>query len=72
MFSPSVRRPFTNRPGSASNFEYWFARLSVEQLELALIFLVPPLAQDAAPSDFEPWSSKPWPISWPITAPMPP
>ena len=25
-----------------------------------------------SPSYLAPWSSKPWPISWPITAPMPP
>ena len=25
-----------------------------------------------SPSYFEPWSSNPWPISWPMTAPIPP
>ena len=43
-----------------------------ERLEIGLVLFGPPVVELPSPSYCEPWSSKPWPISWPITAPMPP
>ena len=67
MFSPSVSRPFTWMPGSGSNASYCAASRSPSALNDATS---PSRHQGRSTpwgSYLDPWSSKPWPISWPIT-----
>lgn len=43
-----------------------------ELLEMLAVLVGPPILEFAAAVELGAWSSKPWPISWPITVPMPP
>ena len=74
MFSPTVSAPLTCSPGSVARLE---AVVLLDQrlrlhLERRLVVGLHQSLRLPAPSYCAPWSSKPWPISWPITAPMPP
>ena len=72
MFSPSVSSPLTFMPGSGlkplncsiSSFaRFWNSASSAGFHQSRSL---------PSPSKRRPWSSKPWPISWPITAPIAP
>jgi hypothetical protein len=52
--------------------EYCAPNFSAWALNFASSVLVHHSVSRPSPSDLRPWSSKPWVISWPITAPMPP
>ncbi len=78
MFSPSVSSPFTHcagLPSAAATGQYALycaTRRLVATLNLAASSGVHQLLSAPLASYCAPWSSKPWLISWPITAPMPP
>ena len=74
MFSPIVSAPLTFWPGSCAGSKPLYCSISIlarvsnslRSGSVHQLFMLP------SPSNFEPWSSKPWPISWPMTAPMAP
>ena len=74
MFSPIVRAPLTDWPGSWAGSKASYCAISFaarasnssRSASVHQLFMLP------RRSYFDPWSSKPWPISWPITAPMAP
>ena len=72
MFSPMVWRPLIFMPGSGvydSNCAPSFAARSSNFFASSAVHQSRRLP---SPSDLRPWSSKPWLISWPITAPIAP
>ena len=79
MFSPRVKLPLTvcsviprwRRP-VGTRPSYWTTSLSVSAVKASRSSSVHQEFRFPSPSYFDPWSSKPWPISWPITAPMAP
>ena len=74
MFSPIVSAPFTWWPGACfgARASYCPMRAVVRASNAALSCSVHQLVSLPSPSTLEPWSSKPWPISWPMTAPIAP
>ena len=74
MFSPTVSEPLTRSPGSVrgSNSSYCATSAFDFTSKAALSSEVHQSLRLPWPSYCAPWSSKPWPISWPMTAPMPP
>lgn len=75
MFSPIVRAPLTWWLPSSWAGEYpsyWSTRALVRASNSARSYAVHQSASRPVPSYLLPWSSNPWPISCPITAPIPP
>src|SRR5690625_3963366 len=75
MFSPMVRAPLTRWESSRSrgdSCENWVIRVAARASKASRSAAVHQEDRLPSPSYFEPWSSKPCPISWPITAPIPP
>ena len=75
MFSPIVSAPLTLwSPSSPSGVSasYWAMRLAVRCSNAVRSSSVYQSRSDPSPSKRLPWSSNPCPISWPMTAPMPP
>ena len=75
MFSPMVSAPLTwCDPSSCAgeNASYCAMSALVRVSNSARSSAVHQSSSRPSPSYFEPWSSNPWPISWPMTAPMPP
>ena len=74
MFSPTVSDPLTCSPGRfrGLNPSYCATSLSERSLNAALSASVHHSLRLPFSSYSDPWSSKPCPISWPMTAPMPP
>ena len=72
MFSPRVSWPFTFRPGQRLERVVLRDEARPRALNASPSALVHQSSQLAVASDWRPWSSKPWPISWPMTAPMAP
>ena len=74
MFSPTVRAPLTCSPGSSRGSKPSYCSISDFDFtsKAALSSAVHQSLRLPVPSYCAPWSSKPWPISWPMTAPMPP
>ena len=74
MFSPTVSAPLTLWPGASrvSSWSNWAMRASARAWKAARSSSVHQLRSVPVPSNCEPWSSKPWPTSCPMTAPMPP
>ena len=74
MFSPTVSAPLTlwsGRPAGDSA-EYWSMSALARRSNSARSAASHQSVMAPSPSYLLPWSSKPWPISCPITAPMPP
>ena len=72
MFSPIVSLPLTHRLATGQKALYCAASRSVAARNFALVSALHQLRTLPVSSNSRPWSSKPWPISWPITAPMAP
>ena len=72
MFSPSVSLPFTWTPGSTSTAEYCASTQAACCSNFAATSGAHHSCSTPSPSDFLPWSSKPWVSSWPITVPIAP
>ena len=74
MFSPRVNSPLTRWSGASAGESalYWATSREVRSVNAARSSSVHQSSSRPAPSYREPWSSKPWPISWPITAPIAP
>ncbi len=74
MFSPTVSAPLTCSPGSSrgSKASYCAISLSARSWNASRSSAVHQFSMLPSSSYCEPWSSKPWPTSCPITAPMPP
>ena len=85
MFSPIVSAPLTcgtsseGVPASSClaataagvSASYWEMSAEVRAVKASRSSGVHQSETFPVPSKVEPWSSKPWPISWPMTAPMP-
>ena len=75
MFSPTVNAPLTWWPSASprgTNSSYCSISALVRAPNSVRSSSVHQSTRLPSPSYLAPWSSKPWPISWPITAPMPP
>ncbi|SIH60515.1 Uncharacterised protein [Mycobacteroides abscessus subsp. abscessus] len=74
MFSPMVRAPFTWPSGTSvgTSASYWAMRAFVRSSNAARSASVHQFCSRPSPSYCEPWSSKPCPISCPMTAPIAP
>src|SRR5699024_11630933 len=73
MFSPIVRAPLTRWLSSRSrgeSAEYWVISCAERASNASRSSGVHHETRFPSPSYFEPWSSKPWPTSWPMTAPI--
>ena len=74
MFSPIVSAPLTWWSGTCLGASASYCSMSdfVRSSKAARSSGVHQSVRRPSPSYFEPWSSKPWPISWPMTAPIAP
>ncbi len=74
MFSPIVSAPLTWCSGTCAgaSASYWAMSAVVRSSNAARSASVHQSVSRPSPSYFEPWSSKPCPISWPMTAPIAP
>ena len=72
MFSPIVSWPLMQPLGTGQYFEYCVPSCCVAALNFVSVSGVHQLRVRPASSKARPWSSKPWPISWPMTPPIAP
>jgi hypothetical protein len=72
MDSPATSLPLRFSPGSASKALNWLMTHSERASKFFMSASVHQFLRFPWRSNFAPWSSKPWVISWPMTAPMAP
>ena len=74
MFSPIVSAPLTWWSGICFGASALYCSMSdrVRFSNACRSAAVHQSVSRPSPSNLEPWSSKPWPISWPMTAPIAP